>query len=1136
MKFYALSKRPRRRGLEKIILMMKLTMILMIAACMQLHATGFSQNVSLAHKNASLEKIFRDINRQTGYLFLCTEELLKKSKTITLHVNNVSLQDALDLCFRDQPFTYAIVEKTIVVQQKNETAIRKPAAPVDVEVRGKIMDPKGVPVPNVSILIKGTTSGVTSDANGDFILRVPDENAVLVISSIGYVPQEIPVRNRSDIRVTLETDLDKMEGIVVTALGISKQKKSLAYSVTDVKGDDFTRARENNIGNALSGRIAGVNATATATGPGGSSRVIIRGNGSLSGENQPLYVVNGVPINNAVQGTPPGTYGGIDKGDGLISINPDDIETISVLKGGTAAALYGSRAANGVILITTKSGKAQKGIGVEYTTAYTLENPLSIPDWQYVYGSGSRGDKPTSKAEAVANGRISWGAKLDGSPVVNPDGVERPYSAQKKNIKNFYDNGSTFSNTLALNGGNETANFRFSVSNMENKGIVPSSSVNRKTFNLSANANLGKKVIFEGAAQYNIEENKNRTYIADFTKNPNAAVGLVATNIDVRTLAPGYDENNFETEWSDYVFVVNPYFAVNKVRNSDERRRFIGSFSTRYNILDFLYARARVGIDYFNINSIDIDPTGLLYNPTGSMTAGSSTTYETNAEALLGFDKKFGMISVNVIAGGNKMHNKLTGEDFSSGLFNVPFVYFTTNGSAPSFVERFRESAINSLFASADIGYNNSLFLSLTGRKDWFSTLAPQSNSLFYPSVGISFVFSDVWKEKPVWLSYGKVRASWAEVGGGAPDPYKLSLAYAAPSSSHLGQPLMYISGNTIPNLLKPYTSTTTELGIEFKLFKNRLSTDITLYNRSTTNDIVEASVPLSSGYRSVALNVGKMENKGIELLLTGTPVNEPKGFSWEVSYNMAYNKNTVVKIADGLTSLALPGAEARTNNGFVYHFEGMPFGMISGYKGERDVKGNLVFNKENGIPVQGDFVALGRGVPPLTMALSNNFQFKNFNLGFMIDGKFGAKMYTSTNAYGTYYGLHKRTVENNVRETGVEVQGVDTDGNPFSQTVPAQEYFQGIAFSLTDEFVSDAGFVKLRQLIFGYNLPQKILSRTPFQHVNISLVGRNLLLLYSQVKNVDPESNYNNSNAQGLENFGVPPVRSYGINVIVRL
>ena len=1002
-------------------------------------------------------------------------------------------------------------------------------------ITGQVTDQStGEPLPGVNVLVKGSNTGTVTGVDGNYNINVPNEDDILVFSSIGYLTQEIAINGRSVIDVALAEDIQSLQEVVVTALGITREKAALPYAVEEIKGESLTQAREVNLGNALSGKIAGVNATSTATGPGGSSRVVIRGNGSLSGDNQPLYVVNGVPINNSNQGSP-GTYGGIDRGDGLNSINPDDIETISVLKGGTAAALYGSRAANGVILITTKSGKAQKGIRVEYNSTFTMENPFTIPDWQYEYGSGSHGQKPISQSEAIANGRISWGAKLDGSMVMQPDGELRPYVAQKDNVRNFYDNGTTFSNTLALIGGSENTNFRFSVSNMDNIGIVPNSSINRKTFNLSTNANLAKKVVFEGRAQYSIEENKNRSYIADFTKNPNASVGLLATNVDIRTLAPGYDSRGYETEWNDYVFVVNPYFAAEKVKNEDERRRFIGSFSTRYNITEYLYARARLGIDYFNIHASDITPTGILYSPQGSMTVDENKTYETNAEGLLGLDKRVGSISINAIVGGNQMYNRFDGYTFSSGLFNVPFSYFVTNGNSPTFDQDFRETAINSLFGSVDIGYKDYLYLTVTGRNDWFSTLSTESNSLFYPSVGLSFVVSDAWASKPAWMDYGKIRSSWAQVGGGAPDPYGLNLAYVAQTSSHLGQQLMNISGTVIPNTLKPYTSTTTEIGVDLRMFNNRLGADITVYDRTTSNDIVNASVPFSSGYGSVSLNVGKIRNRGIELLLTGSPVTSSSGFNWEVSYNMAYNENTVLEIADGLTSLHLPGATARTQNGYVYHYEGMPFGMIAGYKRMTNEEGQVVYNEASGLPLQGGFTALGRGVPPLTMGLNNNFTYKNFSLGFLLDGKFGSKMYTSTNAYGTYYGLHKRTIENGVRENGVTVSGVDTEGSPFTATLDAQEYYQNIAFSITDDFVSDAGFIKLRQLIFGYALPQSILSNTPLQYASLSFVARNLLLLYSQVKNVDPESNYNNSNAQGLENFGVPPTRSFGLNLMVR-
>lgn len=1097
-------------------------------------------NIELRH--ASLVQAFAKIESQSSFHFMYRDEDVKNIRNLSLPAGKHSVAECLKILLANTSLIYRQIDNHILVKRESQRTSAAPASVLvagaaadDREIKGQVTSARGEPLSGVSITLKGSSIGTSTDAEGKFSINIP-ENGTLVFSFVGFKTLEMPVKGRTNFNVLLEAQTQALNEAVVTALGIRKEKKALTYAVTEINGSEFTQARENNLGNALSGKIAGVNASSTANGPGGSSRVIIRGNGSLGGDNQPLYIVNGVPINNAVQGTAPGTYGGIDRGDGLVSINPDDIETISVLKGGTAAALYGSRAANGVILITTKSGRVQKGIGVDYSSTYTQENPLDIPDWQYEYGSGSRGVAPTSKSEAIANGRISWGAKLDGSSVVQPDGVARPYIAQKRNTRNFYNNGTTFSNTLAFSGGNENINFRFSASNMNNDGIVPNSSINRKTFNLSVSANVNKKLIFEGRSQYNIELNKNRTYVADFSKNPNAAVGLVATNIDVRTLAPGYDAQGFETPWSDYVFVVNPYFATSKVKNQDERRRFIGSFSTRYNFTDFLYARARVGIDYFTIEASDIEPTGLLYNPAGSMTESRSTTYENNAEALLGFDKKFGHFTVNAIAGGNKMHNKLNGLDISSGLFNVPFNYFVTNGKNPVFTKNYRESAINSLFASADIAYNSFLFLNLTGRKDWFSTLAKGSNNLFYPSAGLSFVFSDIWSSKPSWLSYGKIRSSWAQVGGGAPDPYGLSLAYIAPSSSHLGQPLMNISGNTIPNsVLKPYTSTTVELGLELRALNNRVGADITLYDRTTTNDIVNASVPLSSSYTAVLLNVGKMRNRGIELLLTGAPVRSGKGLNWDISFNMAYNDNKVIKIADGLTSLALPGAEARTENGFVYHFENMPFGEIAGFRAKKDTKGNTVYSKDNGLPIQSDFMALGRGVPPLTLGLSNTFGYRNFTLGFLVDAKFGAKMYASTNAYGTYYGLDKRTTAGNVRENGVALKGVDEDGNAFSQTLAAQDYYQGIAFSITDQFVSDAGFVKLRQLTLGYNFSKTILSKTPFQSASLSLVARNLLLLYSQLKNVDPESNYSTSNGQGLENFGVPPTRSYGLNLLVK-
>lgn len=1092
--------------------------------------------ISLKATDLPVREVLRKINQMVKIDIIYGSEGLKPSSKISVDFKDEKLSEVLRQILNPLNLTFSYSKNLLIIKaMPTSTATAKPEAEkVQARLTGKVTDAQGMTLPGVSVKVKESGQVTSTDSKGQYSLNMSPAGQTLVFTFIGYLTQEVSIDGRSVVNVSLKEESKALTEVVVTALGIAREKKALAYAVTELNGSEFTKARENNLGNALVGKVAGVNATSTATGAGGSSRVIIRGNGSLSGENQPLYVVNGVPVTNATPSSP-GTYGGVDRGDGLNSINPDDIESISVLKGGTAAALYGSRAANGVILITTKTGKGQRGLGVDFNSTFTAETPLSTPDWQYEYGSGNRGEKPTSQSEAVANGRISWGARLDGSSVINTDGTARPYSAQKDNIKNFYNTGTTLSNTLALTGGDEKANFRFSVSNMDNRGILPNSSINRKTFNLSASANLSKKIIFEGTAQFNIEKNKNRSYIADFTKNPNASVGLIATSLDVRSLSPGFDERGYEVPWNDYVFVVNPYFAVNKVKNEDNRRRFIGSFSTRYNITENLYARGRLGIDYINTDAFDLDPTGILTNTQGSMTTDRSARFETNAEAIIGFDKTFGKFSTNILVGGNQMHTETRSGGLSSGLFNVPFSYFIGNGSSQTFTDLFMASAINSLFSAADIGFNNFLYLNLTGRKDWFSTLSKSKNSLFYPSAGLSFIVSNAWKTKPNWLSYAKVRSSWAQVGGGAPSPYSLQLSYSAPSVKHLDQSLMYITGTNIPQELKPYTSTTTEAGIETRMFNSRIGVDLTLYNRVTTNDIVNAAVAVSSSFNSVSLNVGKMRNKGVELLLTGNPLRNPEGLNWDVSYNVAYNDNKVIRLAEGLDKLALPGASPRTENAYIYHYEGESFGMIAGNKARRDVNGNIIYNNANGIPLQSEIVALGKGVPPLTMGISNTFGYKNFSLGFLVDGKFGGSLYTSTNAYGTYYGLDKRTTANGVRENGVAVSGVDQNGAPYSAVVPAQTYYQGIAYTLSDQFVYKSDFIKLRQLTFGYALPKKMLAKTPLQSASVSLVARNLWLIYSAVPNVDPESSYNNSNAQGLENFGVPTTRSYGVNLSVK-
>ncbi|GAB3569067.1 SusC/RagA family TonB-linked outer membrane protein [Spirosoma luteolum] len=1000
----------------------------------------------------------------------------------------------------------------------------------------------GTPLPGVTILEKGSTKGTVSNSDGTYSINLSGRQVTLVFSYIGFVSQEQAVGGRSTLDVALKEDATQLGEVVVTALGITKDKKALAYSVTEVKGSDFTQARETNIANALSGKIAGVNASGLATGSGGSSRVVIRGNGSLNGSNQPLYVINGMPIDNTSPGGSPTTNGSglnVDRGDGIGGINPDDIESISVLKGGTAAALYGSRAANGVILITTKKGRAQKGIGVDYNTTLMFDSPAVFPNFQYEYGQGDGGVKPTTQAQAVNWGRRSWGTRMDGQSYVAFDGQQHPYVPQRDNIKNFYQTGSTFTNTVALNGGSETINFRFSLANVANKSILPNSTFNRKIANLNVNAILSKRLTLETVAQYNLEEGVNRPSAGDAPGNPNWAVYMVANTVDIRQLSPGYDATGRETQWNETPYASNSYFVVNRFQNRDTKNRFIGQANVKFNILDNLYLRGSVSRDFFNFRSVGIIPTGTVYtaNSAGEYHEINSSVSETNSLLTLNYNTTLlKNIGLTAFVGGNKRLYTVNDTYIDGTQFIIPFFYSYTNLAASTTRPVNQKTATNSIFASADLDYKNIAFLTLTGRQDWFSTLSPRNNSIFYPSVGGSFVLSQA-ARLPAVISFAKLRASWAQVGGATPDPYILNQTYSMVQGGHDGRPLQQVTQSNGVNLvtnsdLRPLTSTTYELGLDAKFLRNRLGVDLTFYNRKTTDDIVRTAVSRTTGYQDVLLNIGQVNNRGVELLLSGTPV-KSQNFTWNVSYNVAYNKNEVVKLADGLNTIEV--ASSVGGWAFIHNTVGRPYGVIKGYTMVRDANNNVVFNKATGYPQKSALTELGQGVPPLTMGLSNTFTYKNFSLDVLVDGKFGNKIFSTMDVYATRFGLHQNTLAG--RESGLPVSGVTPEGTPYSATIPVSGlrlYYDNLK-NYTDLFLYDGSFVKLRQVVLNYSIPTSVLKFARIQAASISLVARNPLILYKNTDNFDPESSYTNSNAQGFEAFALPRTRSLGFNLMVK-
>jgi TonB-linked SusC/RagA family outer membrane protein len=1015
-----------------------------------------------------------------------------------------------------------------------------------IEITGQIVgQDDGMPIVGAIVHAK-SNSKITaiSDYSGKFKLKVPENETHIIVNYMGYTTTEIALNGTNELQITLKPAENVLNQVIVTALGVKKSNKSVAYAVTELKGSEFNKAKEANIANALVGKIAGVNVSSTATGPNGSSRVVIRGNGSLNGNNQPMYVVNDLPIDNT-QLNLPGIGNGagstrinVDRGDGTSLINPDDIKSITVLKGGTAAALYGSNAANGVILIQTKRGTAQKGIGIEYNTSFTLETPSIIPDWQYEYGSGALGKKPLTQAEAINAGRWSWGARMDGTDVIQFDGVKRPYSPQKDNIKNFYKTGTTYINSIALAGGSEKATGRLSFSNMANEGLVPNSDFNIKTINLASNVSLTDWLKFDVVTQYNLEKSNNRPTVSDAEANPNWGTYMIANTVDIRNLAPGYDANGTEVAWNPVAVATNPQYVVNKIKNSDTKNRFVGMLNVKLNFTPELFLQGRVGQDYTNYDFFGYIPKTTLNNPVGYVQSSKMVLSNLNSEAILNYTKKniFKDISLTALAGVNSRTNVRDETRVEGSGFVLDDFYSLTNLTTLSYSYPYGKTKTNSVYSAVDLDYKNVLFLNFTGRQDWFSTLSEGNNSIFYPSVGTSIIVSDIAK-MPSWISFAKLRSSWAQVGGATPDPYALNQSYSMIQGGHNGQQLQAPTGSRVPNpALSPLTSTTFEIGTDLGFFNNRLNLDFAWYDRSTTNDIVETTISTASGANSALLNVGKMSNRGIELLISGKIISTPD-FSWDASFNTSYNENKVEALTDQLNSITM----ATSVNGYVTIASDInrPYSTIKGYKPLKDANGNTVYNVSGGSAsiVRGPLEELGQGVHPWTAGFNNEFKYKSLSLSFLIDGKFGGSLYSGTDLYGTRMGLTKLTLEG--RENGLPIKGVTTTGAPVDMVIAPENlrtYYDGLR-NISSTFIYDASFIKFRQVIIGYQLPiSKIRVLSKLQGASISFVARNLFILYKKTPNVDPESVFSAGNAQGVEQFGVPKTRSFGLSLNVKI
>ncbi len=1014
-------------------------------------------------------------------------------------------------------------------------------------VKGVVTDALGDPLIGATVAEKGTTNATMTGVDGDYTLNV-SPGGTLTVTFVGFISLDIPVNGQSTVNIVLQEDSKLLDEVVVTALGIKRDKKSLGYALQEIKGEQLTETRDNNVANALAGKVAGLQIKQSGTGVAGSSRIVLRGNNSIGGNNQPLIVVDGVPINSETSGTDD-YWGnrGIDKGSGMADISPDDIETMSVLKGPAAAALYGSRAGNGVIMITTKTGANKKGIGITINSNLTFDSPMQMPKYQNVYGQGTAG-------EYVQNAVGSWGAKMTGQATTDLMGRNTKYSPEGNDIKDFLRTGTTWTNSAELVSTSDKNTLRLAVMNLSNQSIVPNSDFKKTSVTLRGTAKLTDKLSFDAKLTYVNQKTENRVKLAYDPDNVflNHLMMPRSYHFSDFTGTEGYafpkgtinpvskkDMSGIPVAWTDNIsgMALNPYWATENDLNSDRKHRFIGFGSLKYEFTEWLNIQGRYGMDYISSQYKDKLAAGPTYwYPSGDFMMSKEDSYEVNADFLITFNKnltdKLGLVAT---AGGNIMYRHSEGMlGQTTGLVDPAYGFTLANGKKQAASNTAFRKQINSLYATASFAWNNMVYLDLTARNDWSSTLNPDNRSYFYPSVGASWLFTETFKNTGP-LSYGKLRLSWAQVGNDT-EAYQL-FNYRTLTTQYVYNPVTEQIETIIQPLksdtkssydLKNETINSYEIGLELKAFDNRLGLDLAYYNKEAKDQILKMNVPASTGYNYKYVNAGNVRNRGIELVLSGTPV-QTKDFTWDVALNFSKNSNKIVKLADGVTQQELQHPSL-TQFLKIVATEGGAYGDLLGKAYERDDNGNIKVN-EKGLPIfTSEYVKLGNNNPDWMGGLSNTFRYRDFDFGFQIDMRYGGEVYMGSIKTGANYGTLDLTLDG--RESMV-VKGVTASGAENTVATTSQAYWAHLQDG-AEPWIYDATNIRLREVSFGYKLPRKVLAKTPIHSVKLSLVARNLWMIYSKTKGFDPEAGYTSGNAQGFEMGSMPTLRSIGFNLNV--
>lgn len=1080
------------------------------------------------------------------------------------------------------------------------------------EITGTVKDNNGAPVANASVIVKGTTTGVATDANGNFGITVNGLGAVLKISSVNFTTQEVKVGQRSHLDIILVGGEGAMKEVVVTALGIKRTPRSVGYTVTQVQGGEITRSNTSNVAEALTGRVASLNITSPNGIEGGSTKMVIDGNNSITGNNQPLIIVDGIPMNNDLSSSAQSTSSPQDWGSPLNLLNAPDIESMSVLKGPAAAALYGGRGANGVIIITTKKGTERKGLGVDYTFSYKSVQPTRFLKMQNEYGAGGMVSLNAPAYQTDADGKpmltdgwtqlfvdpvtgsgpygvnswdqvswpgsgSSWGPKLDGTMIKWWNGKELPDDPQPDNIKLLYKNGMQATHTVSLSGGNEWGDIRVSFTRLDNNAVLPNTDYNQNTVNLGSSVKISKKVNLQVNASYFVNVYHNAPQLGNndassWQKRLLYNVGRDYKGLDVQDYK---NPDGTQNTLNGFPWIGNGGYVVWNIMENNEwqtRRKLLGSAQLNYQATNFLDLMVRAGIDAnSNEDLIKAPPTDLTGISGGKYGHGLGRDNTSDYVWMATLHKEniaSSAINAKLSVGGEAYQRNLYSISGSNNNWSLPNLYdfATYNGQPTATSEATLQNKLNSLYGLLNLSYKNNLFLDITGRNDWSSTLPKDEWSYFFPSVSASFVFSDALKINPRVLSYGKLRIAWAQAAV-PPDPYQVNFTYS--TSPFAGQ-----LGTMLPSALpaahyKPQINTTQDIGLTLGFFRNHLNLDLRYYHGRTKNQILSSPLPITSGVSSVVISQGELENSGYEYTLNAT-VLDKANFKWDISLIGSHNSNKLLSLAPGATKVDLGsvwgdggahgpaisvkvGDQFGTIYGYDYTYDsktGLPL-MIQDPFGKSEMNGTLYKASSNLVPI-------GNANPKFIGGITNTFSFKNgLSIGVLVDTKLGGDVWSGTYATMMSQGQAPETLkernggglpytspDGKTSNVGVILPGVFPDGTVNKNVVHYYyKYMQYGVWSSSGIGGSDwidktsifkDNYVKLREVTINYRVPTKFIERTKiFQAATISLVGRDLFYLYSSLPdNINPEGMNGVGNAQGIEFASLPSFRSLGFQV----